>query len=55
MGQIFSIFDIFDKSCKFEEDNDDDGLLIYYHIPSSSEKSLERVRSIENQIYKNKI
>ena len=55
MGQILSIFDIFDKSCKFEDDNGDDGLLMYYHVPSKSEKSIERRKLIENQIYKNKI
>jgi len=50
MGIVFSIFDIFDKSCKFEDDNDDNGLLMYYRIPSESEKSLERRKLIENQI-----
>lgn len=52
MGQIFSIFDIFNDTCKFE---DDDDLLIFYHVPSKSEKSIERRKLIENQIYKNKI
>ena len=46
MGQILSIFDIFDKSCKFEDDNGDDGLLMYYHVPSKSEK-IYRTKKID--------
>jgi len=50
MGQILSIFDVFNDTCRFEDDGNDNGLLMYYHLPSESEKSLERIRFIEKQI-----
>lgn len=53
MGNIFSIFDY---SCRFnfeDEDNDDTGLLMYYHIPSPSDKSLKRRKCIQKQIQNN--
>lgn len=53
MGQIFSIFDIFNDTCKFDSEEDSSGLLKYYEIPSKSEKSIERRSLIEKQVYKN--